>query len=94
MKLEPLWELRLVTPRLVLRLPNDDELDKLFVAAEAGIHPPDEMPFGVAWTDDLQHDQFVGFHREAWAAWTPAKWSCRPRHVSPRRADRHAGNRR
>ncbi len=34
------------------------------------------MPFAVAWTDDLQHDRFVSFHREAWAGWTPAKWSC------------------
>jgi RimJ/RimL family protein N-acetyltransferase len=74
--LEPLWELRLVTPRLVLRLPTDDELDKLFAVAEAGIHPPEDMPFEVAWTDDLQRDRFLDFHRAAWTEWTPEKWTC------------------
>jgi RimJ/RimL family protein N-acetyltransferase len=74
--LEPLWELRLVTPRLVLRLPTEEELDGLFAAAAAGIHPPEEMPFAVPWTDDLQHEQFVAFHREASSSWAPEKWSC------------------
>jgi RimJ/RimL family protein N-acetyltransferase len=73
--LEPLWELRLVTPRLVLRLPTADELDRLFAVAERGIHPPEEMPFEVPWTDDLQHDRFVDFHRSAWATWSPENWT-------------------
>jgi RimJ/RimL family protein N-acetyltransferase len=73
---EALRELRLVTPRLVLRLPTEDELHELFVVAEGGIHPPEEMPFAVAWTDDLQRERFVDFHREAWAQWTPEKWTC------------------
>jgi RimJ/RimL family protein N-acetyltransferase len=73
---EALWELRLVTPRLVLRLPTEDELHELFAVAEAGIHPPEEMPFAVAWTDDLQRERFVDFHREAWALWAPEKWTC------------------
>ena len=47
------------------RLPTDDELEELYRVAERGIHPPDEMPFAVAWTDDLQHDPFVDFHRAA-----------------------------
>ncbi len=76
MNVEALWELRLVTPRLVLRLPTEDELHELFAVAEAGIHPPEEMPFAVAWTDDLQRERFVDFHREAWALWTPEKWTC------------------
>jgi RimJ/RimL family protein N-acetyltransferase len=73
---EALWELRLVTPRLVLRLPTEDELHELFTVAEAGIHPTEEMPFAVAWTDDLQRERFVDFHREAWALWAPEKWTC------------------
>ncbi len=76
MNVAALWELRLVTPRLVLRLPTEDELHELFAVAEAGIHPPEEMPFAVAWTDDLQRERFVDFHREAWALWTPEKWTC------------------
>jgi RimJ/RimL family protein N-acetyltransferase len=73
--LEPLWELRLRTPRLELRLPTDDELVELFRIAEAGIHPPEEMPFYVPWTDDLRLDAFLAFHREAWETWRPAQWT-------------------
>jgi RimJ/RimL family protein N-acetyltransferase len=76
LNLEPLWQLRLVTPRLVLRLPAEEELQQLFAVAEGGIHPPEEMPFAVAWTDDLQLERFVDFHHEAWDAWTAEKWSC------------------
>ena len=76
MNLAPLWDLRVITPRLVLRLPTDDELDKLFTVAEAGIHPPDEMPFAVPWTDDLQHEAFIAFHRAFWTEWSPEKWTC------------------
>jgi len=73
---ETLRQLRLVTPRLVLRLPTEDELHALFAVAEAGIHPPEEMPFEFPWTDDLQRERFVDFHREAWTLWTPEKWTC------------------
>jgi RimJ/RimL family protein N-acetyltransferase len=72
--LAPLWELRLHTDRLELRLPTDDELFELFRVAEAGIHPPEEMPFGFAWTDDLQEDAFLAFHRQAWETWLPEDW--------------------
>ena len=46
----PLFGLRLRTERLVLRMPTDDDVVALLEVAKAGIHPPDEMPFGVAWT--------------------------------------------
>jgi hypothetical protein len=48
---EPLYGLRLTTPRLELRLGTGDELAELGRIAKGGIHPPDEMPFGAAWTD-------------------------------------------
>jgi hypothetical protein len=51
MEISPLFGLRLRTPRLELRLPTDDELVELRELAHAGVHPPDEMPFAVAWTD-------------------------------------------
>ena len=75
MRLEPLWDIRVRTPRLELRLPTDEELVELFLVAEGGIHPPEEMPFYVPWTDDLSLDAFLEFHRGAWDAWRPENWS-------------------
>jgi RimJ/RimL family protein N-acetyltransferase len=72
---DALWEIRLHTPRLELRLPTEDELVELFRVAEGGIHPPEEMPFLVPWTDDLRLDAFIEFHQGTWAAWRPEKWS-------------------
>jgi len=71
-----IWGIRLRTPRLELRLPTDEELLELYRVAEAGIHPPEEMPFGVAWTDDLNEADFVAFHRRAWEEWSPESWEC------------------
>jgi RimJ/RimL family protein N-acetyltransferase len=76
MDLAPLFGLRLHTPRLELRLPTADEVDELFAVAQAGIHPPGEMPFGVAWTDDLDGAAFRAFHAAALESWTPARWDC------------------
>ena len=75
MNIDPLWEIRVRTPRLELRLPSEDELVELFRVAEGGIHPPEEMPFFVPWTDDLRLDAFLDFHHETWAAWRPERWS-------------------
>jgi RimJ/RimL family protein N-acetyltransferase len=74
--LGPLWNIRVRTPRLVLRLPTGDELHELFQVAAAGIHPPDEMPFAIPWTDDLREDAFLAFHRDAWESWRPDRWQC------------------
>ena len=74
--LAPLFALRLRTPRLELRLPTDDELVELYRVAEAGIHPPDEMPFEIPWTDTLAEDTFVAFHRESRERWSPHRWAC------------------
>jgi RimJ/RimL family protein N-acetyltransferase len=71
---DALWALRVRTPRLELRLPTEDELVELFRVAEGGIHPPDEMPFFVPWTDDLRLHTFVEYHRGTWAAWRPEQW--------------------
>ena len=62
MNVDALFGLRVRTPRLELRLPGDDALEQLYEVAAAGIHPPEEMPFGVAWTDDLSRDMFIGYH--------------------------------
>ena len=50
------------------------ELVALAEVAIAGIHPPDEMPFGVAWTDDVNVEGFVAHHDEVRRAWKPDAW--------------------
>ncbi|MGE3285761.1 MAG: GNAT family N-acetyltransferase [Pseudonocardia sp.] len=47
----PLRHLVLRTPRLELRPDDDAGLLELVAAAHAGVHPPEEMPFLVPWTD-------------------------------------------
>src|ERR671939_920031 len=47
----PLLGLTLRTPRLVLRLPDAEELGTLADLAAEGIHEPDVMPFIIPWTD-------------------------------------------
>lgn len=77
--LAPLYGLRLGTPRLELRLGSREELLELGRVAAAGIHPPDEMPFAVAWTDRSSEPDFVdsvvAFHEEALANWAPEAWT-------------------
>src|SRR6185437_15765375 len=65
-----LFGLRLTTPRLELRVPTRDELVELRAVAHAGIHPPEFMPFAVAWTDEPYSERWVvAFHEEQLAAW-------------------------
>jgi RimJ/RimL family protein N-acetyltransferase len=79
LNLAPLYELRLRTPRLELRLGNREELAALARLAQEGIHPPEEMPFAVAWTDRIGEadfvESFVEFHEAALRDWRPEKWS-------------------
>ncbi|MDX6538957.1 MAG: hypothetical protein QOI71_567 [Gaiellales bacterium] len=74
----PLYGLRITTPRLVLRMPDDEDLAELFEAARAGIHPAGEMPFGIPWTDGLQEPQaatrFLAYHWESRGAIKPESW--------------------
>jgi len=73
----PLFGLRLRSERLILRLPTEDELIDLMALAHAGIHPPDEMPFGVAWST-LPSPAFErGFMQHHWSmrgTWSPEHW--------------------
>jgi RimJ/RimL family protein N-acetyltransferase/ribosomal protein S18 acetylase RimI-like enzyme len=70
----PLTRLRVRTPRLELRLATDAELDALARVALAGIHPPDEMPFELAWTDGLTRESFVDYHHSRLKAAAPEEW--------------------
>lgn len=74
MNLAPLFGLRLRTPRLELRVPDEAALEQLYEVAAAGIHPPEEMPFGVAWTDDLTREAFLDYHRSLRESWSPVAW--------------------
>ena len=74
----PLFGLRLRSERLELRLPTDDELLGLLAVARAGIHPPDEMPFGVAWStvpSPAFERSFFGHHWAMRAAFSEADWT-------------------
>ena len=74
----PLFALRIRSERLVLRLPTDDEILALIDVARDGIHPPDEMPFGVAWSVLPSPDFERGFVQHHWlmrATWTPDDWN-------------------
>jgi len=73
----PLFGLRLRSERLVLRLPTDDDVVELMAVAKAGIHPPGEMPFGVAWSTLPSPEFERGFVQHHWlrrATWTPDEW--------------------
>lgn len=74
----PLYGLRLRTPRLVMRLGDSEEIRALAVLAQHGIHPVEEMPFSVPWTDGSGQPGFLSavaqYHREQLANWTPGEW--------------------
>ncbi len=74
----PMYGLRIRSEHLELRLPTDDELLELLDLAKAGIHPPDEMPFGIAWSVVPSPAFERGFVQHHWlmrGAWTPAVWT-------------------
>jgi RimJ/RimL family protein N-acetyltransferase len=75
MNLSPLHSLRVRTPRLELRLPTEAELVELYEVAAAGIHPPEEMPFALAWTDHLTLESFLAYHHSSRETWTPESWT-------------------
>jgi RimJ/RimL family protein N-acetyltransferase len=73
----PLFALQLRSEHLVLRLPTDDDLVELVALANAGIHPPDEMPFGIAWStmpSPAFERSFLQHHWTMRADWTPESW--------------------
>lgn len=77
----PLFDLRLSTERLVLRLPTDAELATLCALARRGIHPPDEMPFAVPWSitpSPAFERGFAQYHWSQRAGWTAQRWMLEP----------------
>ena len=73
----PLFGLRLRTEHLILRMPTDDDVVELLQVAKAGIHPPDEMPFGMAWTSVEGATFDRSFMQHYWrtrGAFSPEAW--------------------
>ncbi|HEX4705081.1 MAG TPA: GNAT family N-acetyltransferase [Pseudonocardiaceae bacterium] len=73
----PLWRLALRTPRLELRPDDDQGVLDLLAEARRGIHPPEEMPFGLPWTDAPPEEMVrngIQFHWHQRATCTPEDW--------------------
>jgi RimJ/RimL family protein N-acetyltransferase len=73
----PLFDLRLETPRLELRMPTDADFAGLLAAIDAGVHDPAEMPFSVPWTDaapDVRSRSAVQHWWRNRAAWSLEEW--------------------
>jgi len=75
----PLFELSIRTPRLVLRLPTDAELDLLAKRASGRVLPPEQMDFmRTGWTQLPSPEferSFMQYHWRTRAAWTPDAWA-------------------
>lgn len=74
----PLFDLRIRTPRLELRLPTDDDLVALAAVARAGVHDRPETPFLVPW-DELPSPAFERQFLTHWwrtrGGWAPDDWT-------------------
>lgn len=74
----PLFDLRIRTPRVEIRLPSDDDLVALAHLAKRGVHDQDSMPFLKAWTDEPSPQLERGVLQWGWrhrAEWDADKWS-------------------
>jgi RimJ/RimL family protein N-acetyltransferase len=80
-ELWPLFALRVVTPRVTLRLPGDGDLARVAGVISAGIHDPAEMPFDdPPWTDEASPAREQKWVQRQWASranWTPEDWRLR-----------------
>jgi RimJ/RimL family protein N-acetyltransferase len=76
--LAPLFGLTLRTPRLELRLGRPHEVTALGQLASRGIHPPEEMPFAVAWSDRISApgfaEEFLSYHAAGGSSWASDAW--------------------
>ena len=74
----PLYDLRLRTPRLELRLPTPDDLGALAALAADGVHDPGVQPFLVAWTDEdpaVRARSVLQWHWRQLSRWSADDWS-------------------
>jgi RimJ/RimL family protein N-acetyltransferase len=74
----PLFGLRVTTPRLELRLPDETELSLLADLAAAGIVKPGTAPFAVRWPYLPPAERAQAFLQGQWrdrGSWSAASWS-------------------
>jgi len=74
----PLFDLRIETSRLVLRLPQDNDFPGLLDAIDAGIHDPEMMPFSIPWTDNEPDARRIAALQHWWGAratWSEHEWN-------------------
>ena len=74
----PLRNLRISTPRLVLRYPSDDEVAILAEVAAAGVHLPGERPYLTPWTEGAPQQtaaHVMQQHRDRREGWIPDAWA-------------------
>ncbi|BFU47862.1 GNAT family N-acetyltransferase [Krasilnikovia sp. MM14-A1004] len=74
----PLYGLRLRTPRLELRLPDQDDLAALADRAAEGVHDAATQPFTAAWTDAEPAQRArstMQWHWSMLGRWAPDDWS-------------------
>ena len=74
----PLFDLRVVTPRIELRYIDDDIASELALLALQGIHDPAFMPFSIEWTDapsPQMERNTLQYYWRCRADTTPAQWS-------------------
>jgi len=73
----PLFDLEVTTPRLTLRVIDDDLSVELAGLASRGVHDPATMPFLIPWTDlespELERS-FLRFHWRVRAETSPTNW--------------------
>jgi RimJ/RimL family protein N-acetyltransferase len=76
----PLYGLTITTPRLVLRLPREEELADLADLAGRGVHRADERPFLTPWTEGSPEERARHVLREHWRGlgeWSVMAWHLR-----------------
>lgn len=73
----PTLGLRLETPRLTLRIPDDAQLAALADLAARGVHPAGERPFLTPWAEGTPAERAEHVLRNHWgclAEWDVADW--------------------
>lgn len=69
----PLYALRVRAGELELRYPTEAELPAFADIIEAGLHPPGEMPFGIAFTDTPTAERDVASYQ--WWMGSRGRWT-------------------
>jgi len=74
----PLFDLRLRTPRLELRVPADEDLLRLLEVARRGVHDLPRSPFLVPWDEPPSpafERQFLLHWWQVRGSWSPDAWT-------------------